>query len=502
MLFFLLSGLFLGIGALFPETYLCLLLFVLSAVCFKLALTKSEKIYLGSFLSGFVFHAVAFYWLFSTVKVFGGLNLFLAFLVFMLFCTTAALQFLLAAFFYKKIGGQVAIAWMSASIIWPKLFPWEIGHSLIVIPEISALASVLGVIPLSGLLVWFASSLVDAVKFKKIIQPAFILVLLVFILGFFENRRISKELVQAKEAVVALVQGNLSIKEKGKQKYFDANLNSYLELSKFLETDLIVWPESVVSAWVPEQLSNIEELGLGFHKELKAPLLFGTLGFSRRGQKEMQTFVNNNPELANPEFLQNYSIKKYNTAVAVEPNGEIKGRYYKKVLMPFGEYLPFSDLYPKIKTWFPMVGDFSKGELEKTINFSEIKSFVLICYEDLVPSMTRLAVKNGANLLINLTNDAWYGHTQASQQHHLLAAFRAIESRRYFLRATNTGYTAIVNPFGKTVKKLEIFTSNVLVDKVKLLNLRTLYSYLGDFPLYVFIGIFFIRNLLSPQNNT
>ena len=316
MFFFILSGLSLGVGALFPETFLCLFFFVLSVVFFKFALTKSSKTYLGSFLSGFIFHLISFYWLFDTVRVFGGLNSFLASLVFLLFCSTAAIQFFLIAWFYKKFGGYMAVAWMSASTFWPKLFPWEIGHGLIVVPEISALASVLGVIPLSGLLVWFASSLVDAVKFKKILQPVFVLTLAVFLFGFFDNKRISKELLKAKEVAVALVQGNLSIKEKGKQKYFDANLNSYLELSleasRNLELDLIVWPESVVSAWVPEQLNSIEQLDLNFHKELKAPLLFGTLGFSRRGEKEIQQFVKSYPQLATPEFLQNYSIKKYN----------------------------------------------------------------------------------------------------------------------------------------------------------------------------------------------
>ena len=245
---------------------------------------------------------------------------------------------------------------------------------------------------------------------------------------------------------------------------------------------------------------------LNFYSNLKAPLLFGGLAFSKRTENEIRELVKDNPSLATKEFLQSFSYKKYNAAVAVNNKGEVLGRYYKKVLMPFGEYLPFSELYPRIKTWFPMVGDFSKGTFEKPISFSDIKTFALICYEDLVPSMTRLAVRNGANLLINLTNDAWYGQTQASKQHHLLATWRAVESRRYFLRATNTGYTAIVDPFGQTVKNLEIFTSNVLVDKVKLLNLRTIYSYLGDIPLYIFIVIFFMRrfliNLLRHENNT
>jgi len=510
MLFFILSGVFLGTGALFPESYLCLVFFVISACLFKLAIDNSKKVYFGSFLSGLAFHAIAFYWLFNTVKVFGGFNSFLALIIFLLFCSSAALQFILIAWLYKKLDGSLnislAIAWMVATMVWPKLFPWEIGHSLIVLPEISALASYFGVVPLSGLLIYFSSSLISVFKGGKLIQPAFVLVVVIFCFGFLDNIRIANKLLTAEEAEVALVQGNLSIKQKGKQKFFEANLNSYLNLTRDLNKklskplDLVVWPESVVSSWIPQGAKSLEQVGLNFQRGLKTPLLFGTLGFSRREKAEIDNFVRDYPKLATPEFLQNYSVKKYNAAVAINPRGEIIGRYYKKVLMPFGEYLPFAELYPKIKAWFPMVGGFNKGELKQPIVFSNIKAFALICYEDLVPSMTRLAVRNGANLLVNLTNDAWYGHTAASKQHHLLAAFRAIESRRYFLRATNTGYTAIVNPFGNTVNNLEIFTSSVLIDKVKLLDLRTIYSYVGDIPLYLLLILFYIYSFLMRKS--
>ncbi len=500
MILFILSGVFLGLGALFPESYICLAFFILSALLFKLAVDRCKRIYIGSFLSGFAFHLIAFYWLFNTVKVFGGLHFIIALLVFLLFCSTAAIQFILVAWLYKKFNIPLVIAWMSATVIWPKLFPWEIGHGLIVVPEVSALAAYLGVVPLSGLLIYFSSSFVFVVRDKKFFQPAFILTAAIFCLGFLDNKRISNELMLASEVEVGLVQGNLSIKQKGKQKFFEANLNSYLELSKELELDLLVWPESVVSSWIPQETQNLGQVGLDFQRELKSPLLFGTLGFSRRDENEMEQFIRDYPRLATAEFLQNYSVKKYNAAVAVTPSGEVTGRYYKKVLMPFGEYLPFAEFFPQLKKMLPMVGDFNRGDLEQPIAFSKIKAFALICYEDLVPSITRLAVRNGSNLLVNLTNDAWYGHTVASKQHHLLATFRAIEARRYFLRATNTGYTAIVNPFGQTVKNLEIFTSNVLIEKVKLLDLRTLYSYLGDAPLYISLIFFYIYSFLIGKS--
>lgn len=504
---FLLSGIALGVGALFPESYLCFFLFLLSATLFSLALSSVRRIYLGSFLAGVCFHAIAFYWLCQTVQVFGGLNPFLGFLVMLLFCATGAIQFVLVAFFYRRLGrfnflGSLVLpcAWLASFMIWPKLFPWEIGHGLIVLKPIAGLAEYVGVSPLSMLFIWWGVVLSNyylkrenILLFKAI---AYSLVLLA--IGSYRNYQVKLEISQSPEVQVALIQGNLSLEVKGKQAFFNANLDKYLELSKKQSSDLIIWPESVVSKWLHRDLESIIQADLNF--ALNSPVLFGGLVYDLRDSAEIEKFIKAYPELATKQFLQSYSYKKFNAAIGIDKNGEILGQYYKKVLMPFGEYFPFSDRYPWLKQAFPMVGDFTPGEQVRPIKFPhDIKAAALICYEDLVPELSREAVNAGANLLVNLTNDAWYGDSPASHQHHLLALWRAIETRRFFLRSTNTGYTAVVSPLGESLENLPIFTENILLAKVRLLRFQTYYSFWGNWPTYFLNVIILICSFLPRR---
>lgn len=504
MLLFILSGLALGFGALFPESYLCFSLFLLSAFIFRLALAKTKRILLGAFISGVIFHAIAFYWLCNTVQVFGGLSPFLGFLVMLLFCVTGAPQFILAAFFFKRLErnsflGSLILpsAWLIADFLSPRLFPWEIGHGLIILKQIAGLAEYVGVPLLSFLFVWWGSVLAESFlnkRFGSLVKCIGFTLVFVFI-GACRNSIVISEIKKSPALKVGLIQGNLSLEVKGKQAYFAANLNKYLELSKKVAVDLLIWPESVSSKWMPEEVSNLSELGMNFN--LNTPLIFGGLAYAPRDSAEIQALINNFPELATKQFVDSFSFKKYNAAIGIDAAGNVLGRYYKKVLMPFGEYIPYSDHFPWIRLSLPMIADFSPGDKDKPIELGEqIKAGTLICYEDLVPSLSREAVNQGANLLVNLTNDAWYGETPASHQHHLLALWRAIETRRYFLRSTNTGYTAIVSPFGESIKPLATFTEDFLVSDVHLLQSKSIYSQLGDLPaqlLVVVLGLLCFR---------
>lgn len=180
---------------------------------------------------------------------------------------------------------------------------------------------------------------------------------------------------------------------------------------------------------------------------------------------------------------------KYNTVFAVDEAGTVLGNYHKKILMPFGEYMPFADLIPAIKNLSPETGDFTPGGKQVPIEIKNLglKIGSLICYEDLVPSTSVEAVRAGANILINFSNDAWYGNTKAVYQHNLLAAWRAIETQRYLIRSTNTGYTTIIDPFGRIEKDLEAFKSGILEHRFAPLDEITFYvKYAHIFPWLTF----------------
>ena len=107
----------------------------------------------------------------------------------------------------------------------------------------------------------------------------------------------------------------------------------------------------------------------------------------------------------------------------------------------------------------------------------------LICYEDIITGPARESVQNGAELLVNLTNDAWFGDSIAPYQHNLIASFRSIENRRYLVRSTNTGLTAIIDPYGRSVSTLPAYADGTLLAQVRLMSYKSVYTkYLGDWP--------------------
>jgi apolipoprotein N-acyltransferase len=151
-------------------------------------------------------------------------------------------------------------------------------------------------------------------------------------------------------------------------------------------------------------------------------------------------------------------------------------------LMPFGEYTPLSSVIPFLKDINATAGQFTAGDAPKVLSFPlssgvEVKVAPLICYEDIIPSLASEAVQKGAEVLINQTNDAWFGDTVAPYQHHLIASFRAIETRRYLLRSTNTGLTAVVDPIGRTVVSLAPYSEGVLPMDISLSSYRTVFSH-------------------------
>jgi apolipoprotein N-acyltransferase len=155
--------------------------------------------------------------------------------------------------------------------------------------------------------------------------------------------------------------------------------------------------------------------------------------------------------------------------------------------MPFGEYTPLGGIFPWLKELNGMAGEFSAGKSAVVFQYpldgaaeEKLKVSPLICYEDIVPSLSREAVQEGAEILVNLTNDAWFGNTVAPHQHHLIASFRSIENHRYLLRSTNTGLTAIVDPVGRTVGSLPPYSEGVLRSEVIPFDNRTIYSVFGD----------------------
>ena len=173
-------------------------------------------------------------------------------------------------------------------------------------------------------------------------------------------------------------------------------------------------------------------------------------------------------------------IDYQNSAFLIDADGKVRGKYSKAHLVPFGEYVPLKRWLPFLGIMVAQVGDFTAGTVGETISWGGRRLGVLICYEAIFPYIGRAVANNGAQLLVNITNDAWYGFTAAPYQLFSMTVFRAVENRRALVRAANTGISGFVDPAGRVLSKTALFEESAAVMNVPLLSGRTVYARIGD----------------------
>jgi len=188
----------------------------------------------------------------------------------------------------------------------------------------------------------------------------------------------------------------------------------------------------------------------------------------------------------------------YNTAILVDAAGGVQGGIDKHHLLIFGEYIPFGDLFPILYEWLPQASHFSPGKTITTLTHEGHRLGVLICYEDILPRFTRRVVGKGAEVLINVTNDAWFGRTSEPWLHLALAVFRTVENRRFLVRSTNTGVSAFVDANGRILQHTSLESMEAISERVPLLTMETLFTRTGDWMLmlcHIAMVLFFIHGL-------
>ncbi len=492
-------GIALGIACTYPDTFWApvLVLFVLTSLWAILENNKSTSLLF--YVMGIGFHSSAMWWLMPTVSRFGGFPMWIAFFILALHTLSASLQFLFTSFLtrylkkYVRLSNAFMISWMLFELLFPRLFPWGLGNFFVSWTEFTALSEVIGERGLSFLVLLISllayKSIHGALKntYKSALWLG-VSVCLTYFCGRALNQNLSEQISISEKGSALLIQGNLSTKVKGDMSYLSANLDTYrdltrLEIEKNPEVDFIVWPETVFNTWSPFMLngSYVDER-FDPYPTFTKPLIYGALGYNKYGPGEKD-------------------VNLYNSAFLRSDRGEIAGAYAKRVLMPFGEYVPFSETFPFLLDIVQLGGAFSVGPVSEPMQLEQGKVGVLICYEDLVSDLAREYNKKGANLLLNVTNDAWYGDSPASRQHDLLARFRALETRTYLLRSTNTGFTSVIDPFGRVVASLDQFTEGVLKADFYYINHGegTIYSRYGAVIVYVLIFLVAVHGLLTGR---
>ncbi len=420
-------------------------------------------------LAGLATNVPAFYWLVYTIRVFGGFSTPVAVFFYLCLSLFTATQFVLFALAWQRTGpGPLGLAapllWVTLEFLFPNLFPWRMANCQFAVPLVMQIGDLTGPYGLSFVMVWVSAGLALLAARPRRVRPlaaAAAASAAVIAYGALRLPVVERAMRAAPTFRVALVQGNVGIKEKGDYRYFDVNIDKYQQLSREVQdgVDLLIWPETVSQYWLATEATQLVGQYNPF-PDLHTHLVFGGLAFRLTGPEEGEEF---------------------NSAFLLGPDGVVLGRYDKRILMPFGEYLPLATYFPAIRAVSPATAGFTAGRDIAVFDLSgKAKVGQLICYEDLVADMPRHSTRHGAEALINILNDAWYGHSAAPYQHQALALWRAIENRRYLLRGSNTGVTSIIDATGRVVTEAGLFTAESISGTVHRLQLTTFYTRFGD----------------------
>lgn len=439
------------------------------------------------YAAGCLAYSLAFSWLTFTIHYFGGFTSVPTILIFLAFVFGSALQFVvfssavrLTPTPLKATGLHFPLAWLAGEAIWIRIFPWSFAHSLLPVTPL-ALGAALGGVPLlTFLMLWSSGALVA--RNPRSFIAAILSIAIVIAFGQFHQTTLNTIIEQSEHIKVSAVQANVSIEERSDQRFFANNRKQYVALSENLgSSDLVVWPEGVIQDWIPVEVTNVLQ-------DKRLPRLSPS------------------PAWMVGTMMYDQDRHFYNSALVIEPDGNILPPYHKQVLMPFGEYIPFSRYIGWIGGIAERIGELTSGkdiqvlrtELPLRDGIVPITANLtpLICYEDIIPAISSSATQRGAQLLVNLTNDAWFGKSAAAAQHHQIAAFRAIENGRVLVRSTNTGLTSAINPDGSMLESIPQFSEEVLTADVPLLSFMSPINKLGLIDWAWWVGCFYAVGLL------
>ena len=432
-------------------------------------------------IMGLAHYLTLIYWIVVVLKHYGGLNVptsvaalgLLALYLALYPAVFAALSIRLwpSRFFVALTASLwVGLEYIRATILTG--FPWcLLGYSQYERVGLIQIADQVGVYGLSFLIV-----LANAFLFRLLIdrgaprrRPLFLDTVLILCLAaytlIYGQSRLATGAAndQAKHRIrTAIIQGNIDQSIKWNPRFQSETLQTYRSLS--LSTSafaprLLIWPETALPFFFQDH-SDLATLVVDTSRELNAHLIFGSPAYH---QGEVGT-------------------KYYNRAYHLSPDGDSAGYYDKIHLVPFGEYVPLQELLPFIHRLVTAAGDFEPGKRATPLRLPFLSAGPLICFEIIFPKLARMQAQNGAQVLVNLTNDAWYGMTSAPYQHLSMAVFRAVETKRPLVRAANTGISAFINPLGRIVDRSDIFTEAVLERELTLPTALppTLYVRFGD----------------------
>jgi len=461
------------------------------------------------FLCGCIFFGGTLYWFIHTTSS-GVVPGFLAFLGTVLLVLYLSLYFGLFGCAWVLFRKRTMIwklfllpsAWVALEFLRDRLFTgfgWvSLGHSQYKILPLIQIVDVTGMFGISFLIVmvnYFLKETLTAFTDSRkesmsAIHLSFFILLSIWLFVFAYGMIHLIPTQQLEETKIAIVQGNVEQDRKWDNSAWPEIMEKYLALTEeAAETkpDIIIWPETAFPGYLWEAQGRFDKLK-EFVADMKVPLLVGIA--TREGGRY------------------------HNSAILVSENGEEIAQYNKLHLVPFGEFIPFREQIPFISYFIP-IGDFSPGEeltlfpirSDAAASKPENKYFsVLVCFEDTVSGVSRKLVNNGANLLVNITNDGWFLDTKAPFLHLQASVFQAVQNRRSLVRATNTGVSCFVDQFGRIYSAVKdrqgrkTYISGLSVGKVAFNNKRSFYTKFGDIFTYLCFSCILLGVLIKKHH--
>ncbi|NQT95403.1 MAG: apolipoprotein N-acyltransferase [Candidatus Omnitrophica bacterium] len=341
-------------------------------------------------------------------------------------------------------------------------------------------------------------SLKEEIAQNPLFQTAAVFLVVVCVLLYGQRRvdALDKESASLGDVKISVIQGNIEQPYKWDKAYKNSIMEAYKNLTIKVAQEkpgLIIWPETSLPGY-PDRDRGLMRYIKDLAREVNIPILVGA------------------PMVA---VKSGEDVGDYNSALLFSGKGRLLDQYNKLHLVMFGEFIPLGRYFPLLRRILPVIGNFIPGDKYKVFKLATndyrpqpmadpppaeaTKFSTLICFEDIFPVLSRQFVKNGADFIVNITNDAWFGPTSAAYQHAANSVFRAVENRRPFIRSANTGLSCFIDRIGRIYSKVSSNGNDLFIrgyDTASLALLTnsalTFYTRFGD----IFVVLCFILSLL------
>jgi apolipoprotein N-acyltransferase len=442
--------------------------------------------------AGFVMTTFGFYWLLPMLRVFSGLPTAVCAILMALVCAYQAGRMAMFGWLFGRATSNgwpwapVAIlAFAASELVFPLLFPWCFGVCVHDTPALVQVADLGGQILVGLVLVLVSIAITELVQARRHRLRAHRLVLafglaapsVALLYGAWCLPRVRAAMSAAEPLAVGIVQANAPLFDRTAAPDVYARRTHEL---KDRGVGLVVWSELAIPRTYYES-SYEKDVPQKVTATLGVPTILGTTLYSEDGGRPVY----------------------HNVALLALDEGRIAGRYDKHYLLPFGEYLPLGETFPIIYKWSPNSGRYAAGKSLDALQWKDHRISVFICYEDILPSFVNRIVRHAdPDLLVNMTNDAWFGDSNEPWGHLALSKLRAVEHRRFLVRATNSGVSAIVDATGRVVVHGGTFREEALSGEARFMRARTIYETLGDIPWWLAtaaIGLMAFRRRRPPK---